>query len=77
VCGVPEASGLPVAGLLQQCEVTMSEKFSVAIDYDITNGNAEKAWIVLSGEIVVDGVKMTFSNFRAPLDGGVKFDEAD
>lgn len=55
----------------------MCDKIDVAIDYDITNGNVEKAYLVLNGALNIDGLKVTFSNFRAPLDGGVAFDDAD
>lgn len=55
----------------------MSGKIDVAVDYDITNGNVEKAYLVLNGVLNVDGLKLTFNNFRAPLDGGVVFDESD
>lgn len=55
----------------------MSSKIDVAVDYDITNGNVEKAYLVLNGVLNVDGVKLTFTNFRAPLDGGVAFEDAD
>ena len=56
----------------------MSDKIDLKIEYDISNGVVEKAYLVLNGVMHACGVKVTFSNFRSPIvDGTFMLEDAE